>query len=93
MWAFTDVSQYSSSEYSFAVELGNWEAGEWVTTLASTELVPYDSIASHIAEWQGIEAIPTLAWSPTTYSVPEPSSGLLMLLGGALLALRRRKGR
>lgn len=30
-----------------------------------------------------------LTWTPV--SVPEPTSGLLLLVGGALLALRRRR--
>jgi hypothetical protein len=31
------------------------------------------------------------AWTPTAFTeIPEPSSGLLLLIGGALLALRRR---
>lgn len=31
------------------------------------------------------------AWTGTLYAAPEPTSGLLLLVGGALLALRRRR--
>ncbi|MCR5414734.1 MAG: PEP-CTERM sorting domain-containing protein [Kiritimatiellae bacterium] len=30
-------------------------------------------------------------WNPQTYNAPEPSSGLLLVVGAALLALRRKK--
>ena len=37
-------------------------------------------------------ALATLtAWAPTAYPVPEPSPGLLLLLGASLLALKRRR--
>ena len=88
-WA--DVSGYGEG-YSFAVELGNWENGEWVKTLASSEPVPYNNLKEHIGSWEDIGADLALYWVPKGYAVPEPSSGLLMILGGALLALRRRKG-
>jgi len=39
----------------------------------------------------GIFAPPAMPWKAGSYDVPEPSSGLLMLLGMAGLALRRRK--
>ena len=89
VWAYADVSGMES--YSFAVELGNWENGEWVKTLVDSEPVPYDNLQAHIKEWDGIDPIDSFAWIPSAYSVPEPSSGLLVLLGGAFMALRRRR--
>lgn len=90
--AWADVSGYTSAEYSFAVELGNFVNGEWVTTLVNSEPVPYNNMQSHIGSWSDIQSDLTSYWIPSSYSVPEPSSGLLMLIGGVLLALRRRKG-
>lgn len=43
--------------------------------------------ASGTAGWQAISAAP----GPTPGGVPEPTSGLLLVLGGAALALRRRR--
>ena len=93
--AWADLTGYQGASYSFAVELGNFADGEWVKTLAASEPVSYDYLASqgHVGSWDDISADLTHVWRPSGYAVPEPSSGLLMLIGGALLALRRRKGR
>ena len=91
VWAYADVTGYTAASYSFAIELGNYEDGEWVKTLASTDSVPYNNMQEHIGTWEGITPVVTSPWKPASYSVPEPSSGLLMLIGGALLALRRRR--
>ena len=92
--AWADLSAYSGAAYSFSVELGNIANGEWVKTLVSSAPVYYDWLKSnkHIGSWDDINADLTKPWKPSSYSVPEPSSGLLMLIGGVLLALRRRKG-
>ena len=55
--------------------------------------VGYDYLKAnlHIANWDGIDPSYARPWTPTDFIVvPEPSGGLLILLGGALLALRRR---
>ena len=82
------------SSLSFAIELGNYNKGTW-TTLATSSSLAYSSLESAGYTYMpsaGDLALATLtAWAPTTYSVPEPSSGLLMLLGASLLALKRRR--
>ena len=79
--------------YSFAIELGNYnENAEWVAIVTSAPQ-SYTSLQNHIGsfnaeqEWAGGAGS---AWQ-TSYAVPEPSGGMLMLLGGAFLALRRRR--
>ena len=91
-----DVSAYvsGSPEYAFIIELGNWDGSNW-SVLALSETVSYNSLDtnSHIDHVSGINPNPITPWVATSYVVPEPSSGLLVLVGAALLALRRRKRR
>ena len=83
------------TSYSFVLELGNWENGNWVHTSMESEVASYEYLAAqkHISQWK--ETTPTYGtpWQPTTgYTVvPEPSSGLMLLVGGAVLMLRRRR--
>ena len=88
------VSPFASAEYSFVVELGNWDwdNGTW-TMIAVSAPASYAELKSlgHIVELSTIEASPPTVWAPTSYTVPEPTGGLLFVIGGALLALRRRR--
>ena len=81
--------------YSFVLELGNWKGGNWVHTSMESKVASYNDLKEqmHITDWH--ETTPTYGtpWQPTTgYTVvPEPSSGLMLLVGGAVLMLRRRR--
>ena len=87
----------SSPEYSFIVELGNivWSAdgedGTW-TTLAQSTPSSYSSLGAFITSPGSLGAPNISAWAPSSFTaVPEPSGGLLLAIGVALLALRRGK--
>lgn len=92
---FADLSGLSGTSYSFVLELGNWKGGDWVHTSMESQAASYESLVAnkHISQWH--ETTPTYGtpWNPTTgYTVvPEPSSGLMLLVGGAFLMLRRRR--
>ena len=91
---FGDLGSLSGESYSFVLELGNYNEGSWVHTSMESEAVKYETLVAnkHISEWR--ETTPTYGtpWKPTNFTVvPEPSGGLLMLTGCALLMLRRRR--
>lgn len=89
--SFADLGIYSGAEWSFAVELGNTIDGAWTAYVVS-EVRSYDSLGSHRTNWTpGMSHVHQIEWVPSSFVVPEPCSGLLLLLGGGLLALRRRR--
>ena len=93
---FGDLSDLAGSltSYSFVLELGNWEKGNWVHTSMESEAASYkDLVASkHITDWHETTPSYGTPWQPTNFTVvPEPSSGLMLLVGGAFLMLRRRR--
>ena len=82
-------------EYSFIVELGNIDASDNWTTVATSASATYSSLGDYIHETFDINPGQIAVWTPTTFTapVPEPSSGLLMAVGLALLALRRKRAK
>ena len=79
-------------EYSFIVELGNIDSSDNWTTVATSASATYSSLATYIHETFDINPGALNVWTPAVFTaVPEPSSGLLALLGLALLALRRKR--
>ena len=94
---FSSLGSASGVSYNFVIELGNWSTeGGWISTSMESQAVSYDYLkeAQHIAKW--LDTVPVYAtpWTPTSFSVvPEPSSGVLLLVASAMLALRRRKMR
>lgn len=97
MW-YADVSAYSagSPEYSFVIEIGNWDedAGTW-TGVAMSESLSYSNLGEHLFTWDSgngnnIDPQAVSAWAPDAYAVPEPTSALLLVFGVALMGLQRR---
>lgn len=93
---FADMAGLGLSDtgLKFAIEIGyaefndDKEVSKWVILAAGEDT--YENLKRFTIgaeeSYQG-----TVPWSGGTYNVPEPSSGLLVLVGGALLALRRRR--
>lgn len=78
--------------YSFAVELGTWSSdaadADWILAAVSgTEA--YANLTDYIG--QQIAHPDAQIWTPDAFAAPEPTSGLLTLMGLALLGLKRKK--
>ncbi len=81
-------------EYSFIVELGNIDSSDNWTTVATSAAATYSSLADYIHQTFDMNPSSMAVWTPTEFSaVPEPSCGMLMAVGMALLALRRKRPR
>ena len=91
---FGSLYGLSSASCTFVLELGNWENGQWVGTSMESNPESYSSLVAskHIASWAELDSPYSAPWTPTEFRVvPEPNTGLMLLLGGAILALRRRR--
>ena len=77
-----------SSSASFIVELFN-DSGKFLAQ--SFNNGAYGSLSGYIYAGGISGQSPVSPWLAASFDVPEPSSGLLMLLGMAGLALRRKK--
>ena len=82
-------------EYSFIIELGNVTNADGWTTVAQGSLpMTYTQLANagYIHPKFDLNPPASMIWTPGSFqAVPEPSGGLLTLMGVALLALRRRR--
>ena len=78
-----DVSTYANSDWSFLVELYNGEV--WV----SESRLSYAQVASGFYEHLAPSGAGVATF--TSFNVPEPTSGLLMLIGLCGLALKRKR--
>ncbi len=96
-YGFTYNDAGDSAGYSFVIELGNYEEGGDWSALAISEAMSYGQLLNSkhaiVNTDLGIDPSVLAPWNPQTYVVPEPSSGLMLVVGAALLALRRKRER
>lgn len=79
-------------EFSFIVELGNIDSSDKWTTVATSAAKAYSDLGDYIHQTFDINPGQLAVWTPAQFTaVPEPSGGLLTLMGVALLALRRKR--
>jgi phage-related tail fiber protein len=91
---FASLNGLSGASYSYVIELGNWSDGSWTGASMESAAVSYSDLQAKdaIATWTDKTPTYSQPWTPTQFHVvPEPNSGLMLLVGGALLALRRRR--
>lgn len=85
---------YGSGYNGFLVELAYWdEANQSSSVVGTSDSFSFAMLKSYLTTAFADEpTIPTQSvFAPSFYAVPEPTSGLLMLLGIAGLALRRKR--
>jgi hypothetical protein len=93
---FASLSGLSGASYSYVIELGNWNNGTWTGTSMESAPASYGDLQKMqaIASWTDKPPTYSQPWTPTHFQVvPEPNSGIMLLIGGALLTLRRRRVR
>lgn len=86
------------TEMLFSIELGrmDWDDDTYMSgkfeVLAESDKYTYEMVKDHMYPLSDLNP-PVTDWMPMNYySVPEPSSSLLLLVGIGLLALRRGHG-
>lgn len=79
------------SQWSFAIELGAESSEHGFDVLGQSSVpVSYGGLSEYIGAG-GTVTPPTGSWNGGFIDIPEPTSGMLLLIGGSLLALRRRR--
>ncbi len=87
----TDLGIYSGDNTaSFYIEVANYENGAY-NVVDTSKPISYSDLAGYVhSSMQTISNV--AAYTGATYtSVPEPTSGLMLLMGMALVALKRKR--
>ena len=89
-WQPVFLGDYASSDYTFALEIGSfdWESGEFSQVGASNADFVTLLSGGKISQG-GVSVQSQTPWAPSSFTIPEPSTGLLALAG--ILALFRKR--
>ena len=91
----SDLGTYSGSSYNYYIELYNYNSatGESSDSVNGGSFA-YSELANKgvlLSSWTAFANV-TTAWNGTkAVATPEPTSGLLLLMGFAMLGLKRKK--
>ena len=78
------------ADYSFIIELKNGNDSN-SEVVGYGDFQTYESMGQYISSTGSLSDITTVTpWHEESFAAPEPTSGLLMLLGAACLGLRRK---
>ena len=91
------ITDFNSPEFYFMVEIGNYSYDEstdvesW-TTIASSASMSYNSLKDYTYYTFDINPPTSGIWNPKDFyaPIPEPNTGMLILIGLAALSLRRK---
>ena len=85
-----DVSDFSGVSGYFYIELVNYDSASGTAkSIATSEHATYSSLSGAISS--SLMVLPTAWTGGQFYPVPEPTAGLLAMLGLGIAALRRRR--
>jgi hypothetical protein len=90
----SEIGDYGSDGYSFYVLLFNAEGkARYVTNLGSggSTIATYSDLANNYVDALTAEALGYSAMVAEGFVIPEPGSGLLLLVGSAMMLLRRKR--
>ena len=87
-----DIGDNIGSGYSYYVELGNYSGSVWsIAAKSASEQISYTATGDTAIVTSLSDMTRVSPWHAGSYSAaPEPTSGLMLLLGAAMLGLRRR---
>ena len=86
---YGDGSSYSSGSWYIGLYNSAGNLVGFSQLMSNEDVQQFRAASRNISDWAGVNAIP--AGSGGWTAAPEPTSGVLLLLGAAVLGLRRRK--
>ena len=88
---YAGIQAYNNGSFSFYVEILSGEyRGKQTEAMSYAQLANYIIGGGSSQQSSAFDAV-GFGGGTTSYNVPEPTSGLLFLVGGMLLGLRRRR--
>lgn len=89
--AAVDISAIASDKLAFYVEVWRYnETKHFYEGVARSEVEMYSNLSKYVAaEWE--EGMTAEVWHGSGYSIPEPTSAMLMMIGLSLVGLKRKR--